>query len=297
MNVLHKWIEAVSSGLVRRPKGALNAPQLRLVLAAREDARNAICFDMGDLTGYTVVKLVPELFKLPFPICWFEGSHGEFRFGLLAEDGDQHVLVTAFVRKGEEWFLIGLVRVPYQQDNDEEIRYTLEEDDSSFSVEGPFMALCLFLSALNCVNVSRALHEPDIKLQRARSKRGRQPLFSYWTLEIDLSHAQTDRESMGGTHASPRLHLRRGHSRQFAPGKYCWVQPHVVGNKRLGMIHKDYAVSSPPSTATTLEQLVATASERIEGVRRGANASIADLAKFIADRPPKNILGTPDESP
>lgn len=59
-------------------------------------------------------------------------------------------------------------------------------------------------------------------------------------LDIDLDHAQTDRESMGGTHASPRLHLRRGHARQYAEGKYCWVQPHVVGNKKLGMVHKDY---------------------------------------------------------
>ncbi len=48
--------------------------------------------------------------------------------------------------------------------------------------------------------------------------------------------------NFGGTHASPRLHLRRGHPRQYAPGKYCWVQPCVVGNKAAGMVHKDYAI-------------------------------------------------------
>lgn len=100
--------------------------------------------------------------------------------------------------------------------------------------------LLRFLTALNCCNVRRTEHKPDTALQKARAKRGKQPLFSYWTLDIDLDHAQTDRESMGGTHASPRLHLRRGHARQYAEGKYCWVQPHVVGNKKLGMVHKDY---------------------------------------------------------
>jgi len=45
-----------------------------------------------------------------------------------------------------------------------------------------------------------------------------------------------------GTHASPALHLRRGHARQYSPGLYTWVQPCIVGNKKDGLVHKDYAV-------------------------------------------------------
>jgi hypothetical protein len=99
-----------------------------------------------------------------------------------------------------------------------------------------------FLSALNCININRIEHKPSEKLQKARAKRGKQPLFSYWTLEIDLPKSRAAGEDYGGTHASPRVHLRRGHPRKYAPGKYCWVQPHVVGNKAAGMVHKDYSV-------------------------------------------------------
>jgi hypothetical protein len=47
---------------------------------------------------------------------------------------------------------------------------------------------------------------------------------------------------VGGAHASPRLHLRRGHARQFAPGKWTWVRDCAVGNKVAGVISKDYAL-------------------------------------------------------
>jgi hypothetical protein len=50
-------------------------------------------------------------------------------------------------------------------------------------------------------------------------------------------------DSLGGTHASPRLHLRRGHIRHCYTGQYVWVRPTTVGNKRLGIIFKDYDAS------------------------------------------------------
>lgn len=96
-----------------------------------------------------------------------------------------------------------------------------------------------FLSALHCTNVFRQRHPPSEKLQKARTKRGKAPLFSYWTLQLGQKNERG--ESLGGTHASPRVHLRRGHPRQYAPGKYTWVQPHAVGHRELGMVHKDYS--------------------------------------------------------
>jgi hypothetical protein len=94
-----------------------------------------------------------------------------------------------------------------------------------------------FVAAMHCGNVTQKQTRPADRLNRARVKRGKKPLFSYWTLHLSRSEAG---EALGGTHDSPRVHLRRGHPRQYAPGKYTWVQPHVVGNKTLGMVHKDY---------------------------------------------------------
>jgi len=100
-------------------------------------------------------------------------------------------------------------------------------------------AVRVFFTAMNCKNVVAKEVVHDAKLQKAREKRGKKPLFSFWTLE--LKQEKTEKcEGYGGTHNSPRLHLRRGHPREYAPGKWTWVQPCAVGNKALGLIHKDY---------------------------------------------------------
>lgn len=41
-------------------------------------------------------------------------------------------------------------------------------------------------------------------------------------------------------HASPRLHWRRGHIREYASGTKAWVRPHLVGTEAGGVIVHDY---------------------------------------------------------
>ena len=55
--------------------------------------------------------------------------------------------------------------------------------------------------------------------------------------------AESYRDDGGGTHASPRVHLRRGHIRKIADGRTVWVQACVVGSKH-GMVLKDYKLRS-----------------------------------------------------
>lgn len=49
-------------------------------------------------------------------------------------------------------------------------------------------------------------------------------------------------EPQGGTHASPRWHLRRGHFRKLPNGKITFVRQHEVGSKEHGVVIKDYAI-------------------------------------------------------
>lgn len=67
-----------------------------------------------------------------------------------------------------------------------------------------------------------------------------QPLFSTWTLSINIPKERRESVALGCSHASPRVHLRRGHPREYRPGLWTWVQPCAVGAKENGMIHKDY---------------------------------------------------------
>jgi len=103
-------------------------------------------------------------------------------------------------------------------------------------------AVAELISALSCVNVSTMTIDPPKELNKKRDARGKLPFLSYKVLEIKASRHHSENEPQGGTHASPRVHLRRGHIRRLESGNV-WVNACVVGNKALGMVTKDYRVS------------------------------------------------------
>lgn len=217
--------------------------ETKKIVGAYERLQEAICFYAGRYEEGEKLRPEMSLARLPYPVTWFEfDNSGGYIVGVLGVDcGDGVFTLSAFERDlDKDWILVGVEQ------------FTQGSSDYGTTASGEFdkdddllHAYCLiaiqFIGLLNCSNINRIEHKPSEKLQKARAKRGKKPLFSYWTLEIDLPKSRAVGEDYGGTHASPRLHLRRGHPRQYAPGKWCWVQPHVVGNKAAGMVHKDYA--------------------------------------------------------
>lgn len=209
-------------------------------------AAQAISFysPIDNLSG---LSWVDGLYKQPFQVVWFEAdfedANGYDVVGQMCWLDDTGAVNCQIWRRQEgvwryeatwkdDLVNAGKIRVFDWADDQDEHLPVIGQTASYYKA---------FFSALNCSNINSVEHSPSEKLQKARAKRGKQPLFSYWTLEIDLPKSRAVGEDYGGTHASPRLHLRRGHPRQYAPGKYCWVQPCVVGNKAAGMVHKDYA--------------------------------------------------------
>jgi hypothetical protein len=67
----------------------------------------------------------------------------------------------------------------------------------------------------------------------------------YYVVELSPSA----KEAIGaGTHASPRLHWRRGHIRHLASGKKTWVRASLVGAAEGGVIVHDYRVALAADT-------------------------------------------------
>jgi hypothetical protein len=100
------------------------------------------------------------------------------------------------------------------------------------------------IEALACSNVSTDTITAPVKLNRKRAASGKIPFFDYRVLTIHAG-ARPERGHPGdGTHASPRLHLRRGHIRRLASGKTTFVRPHFVGDPERGEIAKDYRVTA-----------------------------------------------------
>lgn len=89
-----------------------------------------------------------------------------------------------------------------------------------------------FCAAVNCSNVRIGRIEASAALNRKRLRNGRQLYFDCHVLEGDFSAETASTRS--GTHASPRMHVRRGHIRRLgerAGYKVIWINATMVGGK------------------------------------------------------------------
>lgn len=102
------------------------------------------------------------------------------------------------------------------------------------------------LMVLNCSNIeSRITHGPKF-INEKRRKKGLPPLFDYRVLTVTGEVSPAGAAVGAGSHASPRLHWRRGHIRRLASGsdspRMVWVRAAVVGSAALGNVDKHYRV-------------------------------------------------------
>lgn len=244
MNHLRELLE----GPIGLPNSLTATDMERSTRRLESFGETAVCFWMGNTDFLADQIVVPELASLPFDDCWFEHSNlspegNPQIWGYALQRHNNSLQMTLYIRIDRLWRLQLFAEWRYWDADS----YGVAPDfvsptDRATNAAGLLVFIGAFLSYMNCKNVQRQCVDPSPRLQKARAVRGKKPLFSYWTLHL-VARSESG-EPQGGTHASPRLHLRRGHPREYAPGQYTWVQPAVVGNKKLGMVHKDYAVGS-----------------------------------------------------
>jgi hypothetical protein len=90
-----------------------------------------------------------------------------------------------------------------------------------------------FIGLLNTPAIASEKRPASEKLNRARAKRGRAAIPNYTTVTLRLPKRKPgERESAGQSgRASPRVHWRSGHKREYRPGKWSVVPPTIVGHK------------------------------------------------------------------
>ena len=123
------------------------------------------------------------------------------------------------------------------------------------------------LNLMACKNVSSVSRQPDSKLQRARQRRGKQPLTEYRVLTVTLP-GNAKRGTDGRTitaHAGEPLPLQTipGQYRDYREnglfGKYkgiFWVPAHVRGDAEAGEIKKGYTVKAVKHQGEALDGTV-----------------------------------------
>lgn len=84
-------------------------------------------------------------------------------------------------------------------------------------------------------------HRPTATANNAkRIRKGKAPLYEWRTVALERKPPELPSAPKGGTHASPRLHQRRGHWVTSKLGKKFWRSETVVGKPENGMVFHDY---------------------------------------------------------
>ena len=203
-------------------------------------------FDISEaVKTFSSPEQVPLNGRPPFPRCMVmarlmrQGKLHDVALLVAGDDPEDGICLTAWIG------VVGTVpkAVPgmmYVVEDGQVLYGPLEDTDppSQRDVESMLGFLAHFYRTLKQASVT---YIPSVKpgfISRKRVAKGKPPLYEWRTVVIE-PHTAT-RSEPKGTHASPRLHDRRGHERRLPNGKVVWVRPCKVGDASLGTIWHDY---------------------------------------------------------
>jgi len=219
-------------------------PLIQRLSKVSPDAHRYVWFDLGDIPEHSELHVTEELLRLPFDrtaIVGRDAEGTEFVIVCIGNDGTSTGVAGKWF-DGTAWATIK----PFAYVNTPDgIQLTTHQ-----SFELPPRDHCLrvmsiiqhFLRGLETTGTAayRATVQKS-HINKVRMAKGKPPLFVTWnTLVVAPSKPQGP--SLGGTHASPRKHDRRGHWRNTPKGKRVWVRNCTVGDAAKGIVMKDYIV-------------------------------------------------------
>jgi len=213
---------------------------------------------------------VNELWSSPYDLCFISAArvwNGSLKDGfvpaeriaIIVEKTDETVSIACFVFIHKRWAFcpVGFL---FKKNSDqlwlrvhENLSLNITENLGDLYVESfgccCWLAVSLF-KALSCKNIVASKKLPPERLNKKRTKSGKEPLYTYHTLKVLLPSRRTIGTKADPTGRTVRLHLCRGHFKEYTTnrplfGKYTgryWWQPIARGDKKAGVVMKDYHV-------------------------------------------------------
>ena len=197
----------------------------------RSSRRIVMVFDHGDRVDIIPVTYVDHMKIWAPPIFKFSLYYGENV--VVQMTGNGMSTLTRFSAVMEDVF--DQIKNETFGGSTEQFARTMSEDylDELWA----YVDFCRTLNENHVTFEDVPIHKGQAKMRRAS---GKSPLFLYKTLVIGKKKRKSAHQ--GGTHASPRSHLRRGYYRTSKYGVRHWVQPCMVKGETPGFVHKDYKV-------------------------------------------------------
>lgn len=207
---------------------------------------------------------VGEMIKLPFPATLFTSYFGQSKsksavLSLQRDDGIESVVFYQQAKSKDWWFVAqsfydSVSRKPYAGFN-----ILLEKNKEAWDIHlrSQLSLVTLACSVLSTRNtyLDGVYPEGIEKRNRKRHKSGKPLLEKYHVLKFcpgKVASKNTSGVGIGQNLGSMPVHLCRGHFMHYTPerpmfgrsglyGRF-WVQSHVRGNKKNGVVVKDYEV-------------------------------------------------------
>lgn len=108
----------------------------------------------------------------------------------------------------------------------------------------PLYRVLAVVQSAYCGGPSSILADPSTLVKHPTKQRlsaHGAPSVRYSKVDLTLPSYRSE-VSLGGTHASPRWHMRRGHWRRYKSGKQVWISLTEVGDKSRGRVVKEYLI-------------------------------------------------------
>lgn len=224
-------------------------PLITRMMKFAPDPELAHWFDTGD-ASIRPCGHVPdaEMFKLPYPVCCIVGTQANgtaFVLRLQTSDTSKSMSVTGVFdwnngqgQFGFEPLLLTLTGQGIQAS-------TLEgEPPSNENFRPVLQHIEDFLLAMQGGQTAYVPKARPSFINSKRAAKGKGPVLFDWHT-VTIGPRPDPQVSKGGTHASPRMHDRRGHWRTIASGKRVWVKECKVGDASKGVVFKDYKIKEP----------------------------------------------------
>lgn len=229
-----------------------------------------------DLTYETAVKEIEALgeLRLPFPkITIISGEkvdddpNYDYPVTMTEQDGTVNLLYSFFLLQHGEHisvhalftrpnevgnnyyvahcilhFVEGKLKLSRPLNSTNKNNYELAEESTMESMSTHAIIAIYMLTIAGGDMYVSAPTPNEVAVNKKRINKGKKPLIEFRLITVDGKKPSLP-SIPHGTHASPRLHWRRGHWRTMKKsGKKVWIDPMLVGDEENGKIIKDYAV-------------------------------------------------------